>query len=402
MTEKELWERQLKATPLGGQTLSKLPSRYVDGVYPKLLKEGFGGRVQATNGKVYVDWIAGLGAVSVGYNNKYIDNAIKAQLDRGISFSLPTTLEADVAERLTKLMPEMAMWKFGKNGVDATLMAIRCARAYTGRKKILVHGYHGCIDHFEALGVRKAGMIDMSDSSVKYDGVLNDNDESYAALIVEPYVFKNQDWKRAKEWCTKTSTALIFDEIVTGGRSPGFAAYKGLGVIPDLITMGKGLANGMPISMVGGPTKIMKTFERNDFFASTTFGGEALSLAACLATLDILEGHISKMIATGTVIRNKFDELFKDTGAYCEGYATRTQFCFPTALHKALFWQECAKRGVLFGYSNFPMVEHTAADIETTVSAMTEASKIVKAYWHSPENGLEGQVPQEVFRMVNR
>ncbi len=397
----KLWERQLYFTPSGGQTLSKLPSRYVNGQYPKMITRGYDGHVIDTDGKDYIDYIAALGAVSVGYNNEYINSAIMEQLEKGISFSLPNSLEADVSERLCGLFPGSEMWKFGKNGVDATLMAIRCARAYTGRSKIMVHGYHGCSDHFECLGTRKAGMVDLSDYTTAYSGTFDFDDKSYAALIVEPQVFQALDWKKAKEWCEATGALLIFDEIVTGGRWEGFSAAKYLGIRPDLYTVGKGLANGMPLSAVGGNQEIMKTFERDDFFASTTFGGECLSLAACLATLNVLEKSIKKVIKYGQDLQDEFNTLFSPM-AYCEGFSTRTQFVFPSTAHKALFWQECVKHGVLFGYSNFPMVTHTEADLSKTIDAMRQASIVVKSNWENPETALEGSMPVEALRLARR
>lgn len=401
MSNSNLWGRQLFFTPLGGQTLSKLPSRYVDGVYPKLLAKGYAGHVVDTDGKDYIDYISGLGSVSVGYCNQYINNAIKEQMEKGITLSLPTTLEADVSEKLCALMPKTEMWKFGKNGVDATLMALRCARAFTARTKVMVHGYHGCSDHFESLGTRKAGMLDLSAHVQKYDGNLDFSDRSFAALIVEPQVFEHIDWHRAAEWCAATGTLLIFDEIVTAGRYKAFTAHEEFGITPDLITIGKGVANGMPFSAVGGRHEVMKTFERDDFFASTTFGGECLSLAACLATLNILQEHRSKIIEYGEALQRIFNNLFEPF-AHCEGYPSRTQFVFPTTGHKALFWQECVKEGVLFGYSNFPMVEHTKEDLIKTIAVMKAASLVVKEHWNNPQAALEGGMPVEALRLSTR
>jgi glutamate-1-semialdehyde 2,1-aminomutase len=165
--------------------------------------------------------------------------------------------------------------------------------------------------------------------------------------------------------------------------------------------LGKGLSNGMPLAIVGGSREMMATFERNDFFASTTFGGECLSLAACLSTCDILDKHIPKLLRYGNELQIVFNKLFNKQ-ATCEGYPSRTQFVFPSSAHKALFWQECVKRGVLFGYSNFTMVEHTQADLNKTIDAMEQASKMVKDNWVNPQLVLEGPLPVEVFRIVNR
>lgn len=386
-----LWERQKSLTPGGAQTLSKEPSRYVDGVYPKLLSHGIGGHVWDVDGREYIDLIAGLGAVSVGYSNEHVDRAVKQQLAKGVSFSLPTTLEADVAEKLCELFPGTEMWKYGKNGVDATLMAVRCARAYTGREKILVHGYHGCSDHFEALGTRQAGMIDLS----QYTDKLNLEDLScldnmtYAAVIIEPYVFDVINWKAVIEWCQYTGTLLIVDEIVCGGRFKGFSAYSYLGLEPDLVCVGKGLANGFPLSAVGGKREIMKTFERDDFFASTTFGGEAVSLAACKVTLDILEANLAELISKGQRIKEA-------SFGKAKGYPTRLSFDFDTSEEKALFMQEMCKRGILVGYSNMVMVDHTEEDI----NKICEAIKNIALNWNSFK--LEGSMPVEALRLRNR
>jgi glutamate-1-semialdehyde 2,1-aminomutase len=391
-----LWERQKSLTPGGAQTLSKMPERYVNDVYPKLLSHGNAGHVWDVDGKEYIDLISALGAVSIGYNNDHVNRAVKQQLKKGVSFSLPTALEADVAEKLCEVFPGTEMWKYGKNGVDATLMAVRAARAYTGRSKILVHGYHGCSDHFEALGTRQAGMVDLSAHTERLHDkhVLIDYPE-YAAVIVESYVFDPPNWLVLQDWCKRTGTLLIVDEIVTGGRFEGFSAYKHLGLKPDLVCVGKGLANGFPLSAVGGKREIMKTFERDDFFASTTFGGEAVSLAACLLTIDILQDNMAKTIQKGQLIKDAFNHFLGHLGQ-AKGYPTRLTFDFKTKEEKALFMQEMCKRGILVGYSNMVMVDHTSLDIERICNAF----KQIAHKWHSLQ--LEGSLPVEALRLRNR
>jgi glutamate-1-semialdehyde 2,1-aminomutase len=392
-----LWNRQKSLTPGGAQTLSKMPERYVAGIYPKLLSHGNAGHVFSAEGAEYIDLISALGAVSVGYNNEWVNRAVKKQLKQGVSFSLPTKLEADVAEKLNSVFPGTEMWKYGKNGVDATLMAIRCARAYTGRSKILVHGYHGCSDHFEALGTRQAGMIDLKNTT---DAYLPDmgcpHSNEYAALIIEPFVFDRINWKEAQAWCKATGTLLIVDEIVSGGRFDGFSAYKYLGLEPDLVCVGKGLANGFPLSAVGGKREIMKTFERDDFFASTTFGGEAVSLAACQITIDILKKSMEETVGKGNILKTVFNLYFKEIGGEAKGYPTRLTFDFKTKEDKALFMQEMCKRGVLIGYSNMVMVDHTKQDITKICDAFSD----VATNWTNLK--IEGDLPVEALRLRNR
>jgi glutamate-1-semialdehyde 2,1-aminomutase len=410
MNDFDLWDRQTRFTPNGCQTMSKMPNRYVNGIYPKFIERGHGGNVVDTNGKVYIDYIAGLGAISVGYNNIYINNAIKEQLEKGISFSLPNQLEGAVAERISQLVPSMEMSKFTKTGSDACSMAIKAARAFTGKSDVIVLGYHGWHDWYTASTDKQAGVPDSDKYLVhkceygKLDELENLLVRGVAAVILEPVVFKNLDKGYLQDVINLThayDALVIFDETVTGGRFAQFTAQNFCKVRPDLTVLGKGLANGMPLAIVGGLRRVMKTFERADFFASTTFGGECLSLAAFMATADILEKHIPKLLQYGADISIAFNKFFGGL-ASCEGYPSRTQFVFPTAEHKALFWQECVKRGVLFGYSNFSMVEHTKADLDKTLEVITTAGQIVKNVWTTPAVKLQGDVPQEVFRLVNR
>lgn len=386
------WPLMKDVIPTGCQTLSKMPERYVNGVYPKLLDRGKDGRVVDIDGNEYVDLISGLGAISVGYSNTAINIEVVKQLAHGVSFSLPTLTEYHVAKKLCELFPGTEMWKYGKNGVDATLMAIRAARAYTGRKKILVAGYHGCSDHFEALGTRQAGMIDMSEHVVKLEEGIPYNPQDFAAVIIEPYVFDKFEWKNLQYWCNSHDVLFIVDEVVSGGRMPGFSAYQYLGLEPDLVCVGKGLANGFPLSAVGGKKSIMKTFERDDFFASTTFGGEAVSLAACLKTVDILEKALPRMIHNGQFIKDTFNRCFNPVGI-CKGFPTRLTFDFTDLEHKALFMQEMCKRGVLIGYSNMVMAGHTDFDITQVCNA------IIDVYKHWDEFKLEGGMPTQALRM---
>ena len=277
-------------TPCGSQTLSKMANRYPE-VYPKALDYGREGHVFDIEGREYIDLISGLGAVSVGYANTDVSLAAQLQLHKGVTFSLPTLLEAQVAERLTQLVPNTEMWKFGKNGTDGTVMAVRAARAFTKRTKIMTVGYNGCADQFEIKGVRNAGIPEeLKDTIVK--ATYNDIDSfrelfsyEYACVLLEPMVVHYPEKHFLSDLrmiCDRTGTVLIFDEVVTGGRFDGFTAQSHFKVVPDLTVLSKGLANGFPLCAVGGSRRIMSTFERNDFFASGTFGGETeIGRASC-------------------------------------------------------------------------------------------------------------------------
>lgn len=377
-----------------GQTLSKMPDRYSSN-YPEFLIHGKGGRVWDEHGKEYIDLIAGLGCISVGYCNPYINSKIETQLGNGVSFSLPNKLEYIAAIQLCELVPKTDMWKFGKTGTDGVLMAVRAARAYTGRTKILMSGYHGCSDHFECLGARQAGMIDMSKYTNHFGTLPDVSDTSYAAIVLEPWVLKQEITKNIRQWCSITGTLLIADEVVTGGRFEGFTGSSYIKIEPDLYVLGKGLANGLPLCAVGGSRRFMSTFERDDFFASGTFNGETLSLAAFMATQEILYQSISTMIWNGNRIKEAFNKL-NWKSAECVGYPTRLDFQFDSFPQKALFMQEMCKNGILIGYNNFIMADHTDEDVTEIIQAIYNSYESMK---HGAV--LEGPLPKSAARMNN-
>jgi glutamate-1-semialdehyde aminotransferase len=359
--------------------------------YPKVLTNGYKGHVWDEDGKEYIDLISGLGAISVGYSNGQVNRSVEDQLERGVSFSLPTRLEWEAAETLTQLVPGTDMWRFGKTGTDGVLMAVRAARAFTGRTKILTSGYHGCNDQFESLnGTRRAGMLDLHADIQHIAGLPWSGSRDYAAVVLEPWILEQQYSQKLREWCDTTGTLLIADEVVTGGRFEGFTASAHIEVVPDLYVLGKGLANGFPLCAVGGTRRIMETFERDDFFASGTFGGETVSLAAFLATEGILRNKIKQMIWNGSRIQEAFNKVFKD--AKCVGYPTRLDFQFDVKENKWIFWQEMCKRGILIGYNNFIMADHTEEDVTKIINAIYETFNVMGV------TALEGDIPTEAIK----
>lgn len=402
----ETYSSLCKVTPCGSQTLSKMPNRFIRGIYPEVLEAGLGAHVWDADGNEYIDLISGLGAVSVGYVDEDINEAVKRQLDKGVSFSLPTKIEGEVAKRLTELVPNTDMWKFGKNGTDATVMAVRAARAYTGRNKILTVGYNGCADVFECRGVRTAG-IPSSLATDTYKAFYNDlasfdrlNYHDIACVLMEPMVYeypKPGFLEAVRQLCTDTGTLLIFDEVVTGGRFEQFVAQSYFKVVPDLTCLGKAIANGFPLCAVGGSRRVMSTFERDDFFASGTFGGETVSLAACVATVNKLEVLLPRTVEIGRKLQDSFNDIFAGF-AKCEGYPTRFIFTFPTKEHKALFMQEMCLNGVLIGQANMVSATLSDADVQFIVDAFQKSKNILSHYWDKPLAGLKGQLPEEALR----
>lgn len=310
-----LLERVLATVPLGTQTFSKSPLQFPRGQAPHFLREGLGGRVWDVDGNEYVDVMAALLAVMLGYRDPDVDAAIRHQLGRGISFSLATELEGLLAERLVDLIPGAEMVRFAKNGSDVTSAAIRVARAATGRDRVVAIGYHGWQDWYIGATTRHKG-VPAAVRELTHRPAYNDLEalralfEAYpaqiAAVILEPAHIQLPApgyLQSVRELTRAHGAVLVFDEIVTGFRLHRGGAQSLYGVTADLVCFGKALGNGMPLAALAGRRALMREFE--DVFVSGTFGGEALSLAAGLAVLDKLEREpvIDTLWATGDALR---------------------------------------------------------------------------------------------------
>lgn len=295
-------ERQLARAehviPLGSQTFSKSRTQYPHGVSPFYIQRAKGARVWDVDGNEYVDFINSLAAITLGYGDSDVDAAVRAQLDEGVIFSLPHPIEADVAERIVEMVPCAEKVRFGKNGSDATAGAVRLARAYTGRDRIAVCGYHGWQDWYIGTTARNRGVPSATreltqtfayNDPASLHRLLAERPGEYAAVILEPMNVTEPApgfLEEVREMAHKHGALLVFDETITGFRFSNGGAQELFGVTPDLATFGKGLANGYPVAAIAGRADVMKLME--EIFFSFTFGGETLSLAAARATLDKL------------------------------------------------------------------------------------------------------------------
>lgn len=309
-----LLRRACSVIPLGSQTFSKSHTGFPAGAAPLFLTHGQGGRVWDVDGNEYVDLICGLLPVVLGYTDPDVDEVIRDQLARGISFSLATELEAELAERLVEIIPCAEMVRYGKNGTDATSAAIRIARAATGRDRVAVCGYHGWQDWYIGATSRNKG-VPVAVRELTHVFPYNDLDTlhallgrhrgEFAAVMLEPGTVVDPApgfLEGVRDLAHAHGAILIFDEIITGFRFALGGAQALFGVTPDLATFGKALGNGMPISAVVGRADLMQQME--EVFFSGTFGGETLSLAAAIATIDKMrrEPVIETLWRTGEIL----------------------------------------------------------------------------------------------------
>jgi glutamate-1-semialdehyde 2,1-aminomutase/spore coat polysaccharide biosynthesis protein SpsF len=390
-------ERALKTIPFGAQTFSKSHLQFPAGRSPLFCSHGDGARVFDIDGNDYVDLVGALLPVILGYRDPDVDRAMRDQLDRGVSFSLATELEAELAELLVRIIPCAEMVKLGKNGTDVTSAAIRLARAYTGRDHIIVGGYHGWQDWSMArsrnLGIPQS-IRDLT-LKIEHGARLDDGwhwrikPSEIAAFIVEPS--DDPEWlERIRRFCTHHGIILVFDEIITGFRYGLGGAQELYGVTPDLATFGKAMANGMPISALVGKREIMKRMEPpNNIFYSGTFFGETLSIAAAIATIKKLEeldvaGHLLK---TGILLEKEILDMREDTNLEevisIDGWYPKQTISFKgrhQAQLRSLFIAKMAENGVLIINSNNLSYAHKEPEIERILEAYASTFwEIVKA-----------------------
>jgi glutamate-1-semialdehyde aminotransferase len=314
--------RAEKVIPLGSQTFSKSRTHYPSGISPLFIERAKGSNVWDLDGNKYIDLVSSLAAVTIGYGDREIKNAVQAQLRKGVSFSLPGKLEAEVAELICELVPSAEMVRFGKNGTDATSAAVRLSRAYTGHNEVLVCGYHGWQDWFIGSTSRNKGVpssVSKLTKSFKYNDIdsfteLVNSSKDIACIVMEPMsnIYPNNNFlKLVRKVATEKGIILIFDETITGFRFSTGGAQELFGVLPDLSTFGKGIANGFPLSAVVGRRDIM--MEMENIFFSGTFGGELLSLAAAKIVLNRhkTENLCGQLNSIGVEINNGVDKLIE-------------------------------------------------------------------------------------------
>jgi glutamate-1-semialdehyde aminotransferase len=412
------YARALGLIPALTQTLAKGPGQYVRGVAPKYLERGRGSHVWDVDGNEYIDYNMGIGPLSLGYCYERVDNAIREQLARGITFSQMHPLEVEVAEMVRSMVPGAEMVRYSKTGCDVTTAAVRLARAATGRSKVLCCGYHGWHDWYIAVTDRHRG-IPQAVQDLTYTFNYNDPasvedsiDADTACVILEPVVFdapRDGFLRRLREICTRHGVVLIFDEMWTGFRLAPGGAQEYFGVTADLACFSKAVANGMPLSLLTGRKELMQLCDRDVFFF-TTFGGEALSLAAAMATMrEIRERNVPEALgAAGRRLREGYNAIAADLGLHytkCSGFDCRTIVTFDASAGnplelKSLVQQELIKRGILWGGFHNMSFSHTEEDCAYTLTAYREVLPILKdaVAAGSVRRMLRGEPVEPVFR----
>lgn len=318
--------------------------------YPLFMTRAQGSRIRDVDGNEYVDFHSSFGAVLLGHNDPRINAAVTRAMDEhGVSFSTANPLEVDLAERLVGMVPSAERVVFACTGSEATYHAIRLARAFTGRERILkfegnYHGWHDYVawsHHFATddagdlptpvaasagipASIRDLVVVREYNDAAGVAETLAREGEAIAAVILEP-VFHNAGvimpepgfLETLREACTASGAVLIFDEIITGFRHGPGGAQGRFGVTPDLTTLGKALGNGFPISALCGRAEVMDRLgPKGDVLFAGTFAGHTLDVVAALeCTRIVLEGGIGDHLARlGRRLTEGIEAAIDETG----------------------------------------------------------------------------------------
>lgn len=380
------WDARAKASIAGGcLTLSKHSSQYIEGVTPTHALSGYGPAMIVENLKgdqeVMIDMVCGLGSNLLDVRN---------------NFSLPSTHEVVLAERVKALFPCIQKLKFLKTGTAACDAAVRIARAYTGKALVWGTGYHGSSDLWVSAEDPGVGTFFQFYQKFKsFENLiasLRNAPDTLAAVIIEPVQLDmgvRPQLEEIRQLCTEKEIILIHDEVITGFRFLDYSVSNHFGIQPDLICLGKAIGNGAAISIVGGRDGIMET---PGLFISNTHNGEASGLVAALQTLDFLTlGNIRDLWERGERFQAEFNKLTPKLQIV--GYPTRGELQGDDDF-KARFIQGMNKRGYFFGRAVFITHAHTS---DILLQAVKQAAILVGIIEADGEK-LEGLPPRPFFK----
>ena len=409
---KQLFQEAKKLVP-GGVQKSRHPSMFIRGAYPIFMQKGKGSHIFDADGNEYIDWLLSYGPIILGHCYPEVDEAVIREIRKGFLLNLAQPIQNNLARKLIEIIPCAEQVIFLKTGSGATSAAIRIARLYTGREKVVRWGFHGWHDWcYAGEGVSKKVTEDIL--SFRYndldslDKVLEENKNQIACIIMMPLEVEMPQegfLEGVRELATTHKVVLIFDEIRSGFRMALGGAQQYFGVTPDLATLSKGIANGYPVSVVVGKEEIMAAVEKT--FISATFFPDSSAMVAALETIGELEraNGVKHMWDIGRKLTDGLKELVsgfhiraevvgpipmpfllfgrrEDYGKVWRSEGGKsTQAKEKNRIYRDTFYAEIAKRGVFFHPNHhwFTCVSHCDEDVERTLQAAEEALSVVKS-----------------------
>ncbi len=398
----DLAKAQRARLACGSSTNSKTP--LLEGDEPALIARGKGCRVWDVDGNEYIDFRGGLGPVSIGYAIPEINAAIAAQLENGICFGQPHPLEGEVAALLHETIPCAEKARFLKTGGEAVAACIKIARGATGRDLVVHCGYNGWLSSIaRPRGTVPAGIAaarpqngipaKLAELHLSLPWAVEDEwRELFAArgkeiaAVVVACDYAEMDKAATflpflRDLTRKGGSILVFDEIVTGFRLALGGAQERFKVTPDLAAVGKGVANGMPLSAYVGRADLMES--ASTLGISSTFGGEALSLAAAKATVRFYREHdvISRLWKTGAALWPRVQEMLDARGipGRIRGVPVCPWLGFDTREHREAFFRAAYRNGLSLYDVSYVTWSHGEADVAEALERFGRVAEEIAA-----------------------
>jgi len=431
----KLYKRAKRIIPGGNMLLSKRPEMFLPEKWPSYFSRSKGCKVWDLDGNEFIDTsMMGIGTNILGYGHPEVDEAVQKIIRDGNMSTLNCPEEVYLAERLVELHPWANMVKFARSGGEINSVAVRIARASTGKDKIAVCGYHGWHDWYLSSNLNNNQNLDQHllpglnpngvpkalagtalpfeyNKITQLEKLINQNKGEIAAIKME--VSRNTGPKdnflqNVRDLASENNIVLIFDECTSGFRETFGGLHKKYNVQPDIAIFGKAMGNGYAVTACLGTSEVMQAAQKT--FISSTFWTERIGSAAALKTLEVMERQESwKYISEkGNYISNQWQALAKkyDLEINTWGIPALSGFTFNSMnslAYKTLITQEMLKKGFLAGNNIYVCMEHTQSIIDDYLDNLDPIFSLIK----DCENGLdvdsilEGPICHSGFKRLN-
>lgn len=435
MKGQELYEKAKKLIPGGVQLLSKRPELHLPGFWPPYYSKAKGVQITDLDGNTYIDmYHMGIGACALGYADPDVDNAVKNAIDSGSASTLNCPEEVELAELFCEIHPWSDMVRYARCGGEALAIAVRIARAKTGREKIAFCGYHGWSDWYLAANLHKKSALDnlllpglepdgvpksLSGTALPFhynkldelELIVQEHKKDLAAIVMEPIRGTKPVsgfMERIREIATEIGAVMIFDEVTSGFRMITGGFHLLLNVEPDIAVFAKAIGNGYPMAAVIGRKEVMQAAQST--FISSTSWTERTGPAAALATIrkyrrcDVPK-HLTRI---GEQILAGWKEAAEGSGLKIavEGDLPPIvffSFCYENApAISTLFTQIMLEKGFLAGTHFKSSYAHRDSHVKEYLSSVNEAFAIISEAIRKGdvEKHLKGPVAQRGFRRL--
>lgn len=433
-TGQKLYKKAKTLIPGGTMLLSKRPEMFLPDNWPSYFSKAKGCKVWDLDGKEYIDMsIMGIGTNTLGYGNSEVDNAVVETVRKGNMSTFNCPEEVALAEKLVEINPWAEMVRFARSGGEANSIAIRIARAASGKDKVAICGYHGWHDWYlsanhnegdELSGHLLAGLSPKGVPKNLKDTIYPFNYNNYEELltiidnndigVIKMEVIRNfgpEDnfLQKVRDLATQRNIVLIFDECTSGFRETFGGIYKKYGVEPDMAMYGKTIGNGYALTAVVGRKSVMEAAQTS--FISSTFWTERIGSTAALKTMEVMEKMKSWEIITqqGAKMQLKWEQLANshDLSISVSGIPALSTYSFngiSPLEYKTYVTQEMLKKGFLASTNFYACTEHTDSFINSYIEALDSVYKDISHCEKGNKNIndlLEGSVCHSGFKRLN-